>query len=517
MSGGPSGNVTTFSGPSFSHRHGGMTSPGGNHSGNGNITTFSPGRRGDMASAVMSHHHGQGSASSGVQQVTFMSRHGGASQHGSANLATFANSAAGTGRGGSVSGNIGAAMQQHGHHAGAANNAGGGNLANHLAAGGNPGRHHAFMPGTTGGGFGGGQNAGFHYRPNLAMNHGHHGNHGGNWSNAGGNWNQSGSHHHHHGSAFIPWGLWSPFGFWGSPFGWNSAFYRPWYYGNYYYGYGYGGYGYPWQRYGWRTSGYYPAYQSVCSTNPAYYTTGYLYQPVLATGVAAPPAATTVVAAATPEAAVAATSADQPAADGKPTPDGKQTSDEAKRSSEAFAQQGELQFKLGQYDEAAYAFRHALVDDPDNGVLMLLLSQSLFADGKFTEAAGAVQVAMLMLPEDKWGVVIENYTELYNDNQKYTDQLRALEKARKEKPDEPGLRFLLGYQYAYLGYASHAVKELDKAIEQAPKDELAAKLRDLMQAKLGKTDAAESKPAETSAAETPSAEPAVETPSTAAP
>lgn len=497
----------------------------------------------------MSHHHGQGANSSGVQQATFMSRHGGNSQHngnfqhggnfqhsgtphhGSANQATFANGATGTGKGGGIAGNIGAAMHQHGHHGGGTSGPGGGNPIDRFRVGGGQAqgftvgggiepRYYTLRPGTnSGSSFSGGHNSGFHYQPNLAMNHGHHGNHGGNWGNQGGNWNQSGSHHHHHhhGNAFVPWGLWSPFGFWGSPFGWNSAFYRPWNYNNYYSGYGnlgYGGYSYPWQRYGWQTSGYYPAYQSVCSTDPAYYTTSYVYQPVLATGVAAPPAATTIVAAATPEAAVAATSADQPAADGK------QTSDEAKRSSEAFAQQGELQFKLGQYDDAAYAFRHALVDDPDNGVLMLLLSQSLFANGKFTEAAGAVQVAMLMLPEDKWGVVIENYAELYNDNQKYTDQLRALEKTRKEKADEPGLRFLLGYQYAYLGYASHAIKELDKAIELAPKDELAAKLRDLMQAKLGKTEATETKPAEPTAAEVEASSTdaaPVETPETATP
>ena len=293
-----------------------------------------------------------------------------------------------------------------------------------------------------------------------------------------GNWwgGQSHPHHHHHlhhhRHALLAFSLWSPLGLWGSPFYWNSALYRPWGYNPYYYGYS--GYGYPWYRYGWRTSGYYPVYQSVCSGNPAYYAANYAYQPDLPV-TAGPTATTTEVAVTTPEAAVAATAAE---------PNDAKTDDEAKRDSEAFAQQGELKFKSGQYADAAYAFRHALVDDPNNGVLMLLLAQSLFAEGKFSEAAGALQVGMLMMPTDQWGVVVENYTELYNDNQKFTDQLRALEKARKEKTEEPGLRFLLGYQYGYLGYPSNAVKELNKAVELAPQDELAAKLREAMQAKL---------------------------------
>lgn len=332
----------------------------------------------------------------------------------------------------------------------------------------------------SGGGFGSGSGAGqggFQYRPSVAFHQGHHGGHGNNW-NPG---NSGGFHHHHHNNLFVPWGLWSPFGFWNSPLGWNSAFYRPWYYNNS--SYGYRGYGYPWYRYGWRTSGYYPAYQSLCSSNAAYYATRYFYQPALAIGGASLSADAAFVVAATPEAAVAATSEVTAA---QTAPDERPSAEEANRGSEAFAHQGELHFKAGQYSEAAYAFRHALVDDPENGVLMLLLSQSLFADGKFAEAAGAAQVAMLMLPADQWGVVIDNYEELYNDNQKYTDQLRALEKARKEKPEEPGLRFLLGYQYGYLGYPTNAVKELDKAIELAPQDELTAKLREQMQAKLEK-------------------------------
>ena len=53
-----------------------------------------------------------------------------------------------------------------------------------------------------------------------------------------------------------------------------------------------------------------------------------------------------------------------------------------------------------------------------------------------------------MLPQDKWGVVVSNYSETDRGNQDYTDQLRALETAAK-KQDSPALRFLLGYHYGF--------------------------------------------------------------------
>jgi tetratricopeptide (TPR) repeat protein len=84
-----------------------------------------------------------------------------------------------------------------------------------------------------------------------------------------------------------------------------------------------------------------------------------------------------------------------------------------------------------------------------------------------------------MLPPDKWGTVVSNYKELYTNISDYTSQLRALEKARDDKPNDPGLRFLLGWHYGYLGYPTQAVRELDKTLELAPKDDVAKKVRDV--------------------------------------
>ena len=117
---------------------------------------------------------------------------------------------------------------------------------------------------------------------------------------------------------------------------------------------------------------------------------------------------------------------------------------------------------------------------------MLMHAQALFATGKYEEAAGATQASMNQLPKDQWGVVVTNYRELYGKIDDYTSQLRALEKANRDKPNEPALRFLLGYHYAYLGYPQQAVDQLNQAVTLAPRDEMAKQLRDEMQAKLPK-------------------------------
>ncbi len=149
-----------------------------------------------------------------------------------------------------------------------------------------------------------------------------------------------------------------------------------------------------------------------------------------------------------------------------------------------YAGQGEIDFKQGKYTAAIQSWRHALVDDPTNGAVVLLLSQALFAAGQWDEAAGATQAALRLLPPDKWGTVVVHYKELYPNIQDYTNQIRAAEKARDAKPEDPALHFLLGYHFGYLGFPKQAVKELEKTIELAPKDELARKLRDDFAAKL---------------------------------
>jgi hypothetical protein len=62
--------------------------------------------------------------------------------------------------------------------------------------------------------------------------------------------------------------------------------------------------------------------------------------------------------------------------------------------------------------------------------------------------------------------------------------LRALE-AAAAKNDSPGMNFLLGYEYGYLGYPKQAVDELDKTIAAVPQDQAARFLRNQLAEKAG--------------------------------
>ncbi len=162
-----------------------------------------------------------------------------------------------------------------------------------------------------------------------------------------------------------------------------------------------------------------------------------------------------------------------------------QTAQPQSPDTEQFISTGEEAFGAGQYQTALRAWQHAMVDNPSNGGVVLMLAQAMFALGQFEQAAGAVQMGMQLLPEGEWGTVVKNYAQIYPNIQNYTDQVKALEKARKTRPDDPALRFLLGYHFGYLGYPKQAVRELDKALDLQPKDLGSQKLRDLFAAQAG--------------------------------
>jgi len=150
-----------------------------------------------------------------------------------------------------------------------------------------------------------------------------------------------------------------------------------------------------------------------------------------------------------------------------------------------FASRGESEFRNGNYKQASRMFRHALLDSPQNGMLMLLLAQAQFAQGQHIESAVTTYDAIDLLPEEHWGTVVANYKSLYGNPGQYTEQLRSLEKRLNERGDDPVLRFLVGYHYGYIGYPKNAVLELDKVIPTLPDDQLSARLRNLMATKAG--------------------------------
>ena len=156
------------------------------------------------------------------------------------------------------------------------------------------------------------------------------------------------------------------------------------------------------------------------------------------------------------------------------------TTDPAAVSSESFDQQGEYAFRARDYMAANRDWQHAVVDDPSNGALAMKLALAMFAVGKYREAAGTTQQVLMLLPQENWGQVVSDYKKLYANPIDYLDQLKSLAKAAADKPNDPALRFLLGFHYGYSGRVADAVRELNKLVQLEPKDQLGRKLRDLM-------------------------------------
>jgi uncharacterized protein YjbJ (UPF0337 family)/Flp pilus assembly protein TadD len=304
---------------------------------------------------------------------------------------------------------------------------------------------------------------------------------------SGSHWNGDWSNQHNHGY----WGNRSYFFGGGSPFGYGNGSYgypSPYSYGFSGLGYGVGGYGlggYGLGGYG--LGGYGLGYGLGGLGLDNYGNGGYGYGGYPSYGYYSGASAYAVQGQAAPLSNDVYAEAPIEEAPNDDTPAVPQSQTPQRPADDAldFAGHGELDFAAGRYEGAVRNWKHALVDDPNNGALVLLLAQGLLAVAQYDQAAGATQMAMQMLPQDKWGAVIENYKQLYGNIGDYTNQLRALEKARDAKPADSALRFLLGYHFGYLGHPKQAVRELDKTLELNAKDQGARKVRDVFAAKLG--------------------------------
>ena len=120
-----------------------------------------------------------------------------------------------------------------------------------------------------------------------------------------------------------------------------------------------------------------------------------------------------------------------------------------------------------------------MVDNPNNGGVVLLMAQALFAEGQFGPAANTVQMGMQMLPDERVGQRREAlHGDLSEHRALHRPSSRRWKKPATPSPTTVRYSFLLGYHFGYLGYPKQAVRELDKALDIQPQDVGSQKLRD---------------------------------------
>jgi tetratricopeptide (TPR) repeat protein len=154
-----------------------------------------------------------------------------------------------------------------------------------------------------------------------------------------------------------------------------------------------------------------------------------------------------------------------------PTPEPPEPDADETAALEQFAKARE-EFKAGKYAEATRSVDLAIAKSPKDAVLHEFRALTLFAQGKYQEAAATLYAVLAAGPGWTW----ETQKSLYPDTATFTKQLRALESFCKQNPKDGAAPFVLAYQYLVLGHPEDAAVQFEKVAQIVPENKLAAEL-----------------------------------------
>jgi tetratricopeptide (TPR) repeat protein len=129
-------------------------------------------------------------------------------------------------------------------------------------------------------------------------------------------------------------------------------------------------------------------------------------------------------------------------------------------------------FKAGDYAKAQKLVEKAIALLPSDATLHEFRALTLFAQGRYKEAAATLYAVLAAGPGWDW----QTMKGLYPDEDTYTRQLRALEEHVRKNPNSGEAHFALAYQYLVLGVKDEAVKQLKETVRVQPQDKLSAAL-----------------------------------------
>ncbi len=119
-------------------------------------------------------------------------------------------------------------------------------------------------------------------------------------------------------------------------------------------------------------------------------------------------------------------------------------------------------FVLGDYERAVVRAQEALKQMPDNTELRFICAQTLFADGRYQNAAITVRSTLERMAQTGQQDVFYPMS-LYPDQTILNQQIDKLTAAVKVAPSNSRLKLLLGYQLLGVGRVDEAVGYLQKA------------------------------------------------------
>ena len=181
---------------------------------------------------------------------------------------------------------------------------------------------------------------------------------------------------------------------------------------------------------------------------------------------------------------------------------GTATSESAPSPSDAAFDAALSSFKQGDYAAALAGCDKAVKLAPNDSVIHEVRALSLFALGRYPEAAATLNAVLAAAPGMDWTTL----SGLYGSVDAYTQQLRKLEDFCRANPDSAAGYFVLAYHYLVGGYSDMAADALRVVVAKQPGDVVAKRLLDALAPK-------EEKPP----AQPPAAEPEPTTAPAAAP
>lgn len=138
-------------------------------------------------------------------------------------------------------------------------------------------------------------------------------------------------------------------------------------------------------------------------------------------------------------------------------------------------------FKRGDFGAALTEVDAAIGALPSDATLHEFRALTLFAQGRFTDAASTLYAVLAAGPGWDWATL----AALYGDPALYTQHLRALEDYVRKNPNDGAARFVLAYHYLVIGNKDAAVSQLKEVVRIIPGDKLAGGLIEALTAPPG--------------------------------
>lgn len=135
----------------------------------------------------------------------------------------------------------------------------------------------------------------------------------------------------------------------------------------------------------------------------------------------------------------------------------------------------EKEFRNGNFSEAAKHINHSLIEDNENGKLLLFAAHASLAQGEYNLAVNQLESATQLLHQNDWNFIIRNRFEAF-DRVNYQTGIAALGEYLSRNPNSVDALILRGFHLGCAGLLEDAQIDLLTALSLHPQHVVAQRL-----------------------------------------